>query len=139
MKINRPGRKERSALPLCHSEFLQDVTIALGRRSLKSLRYSYPILKFEVANENGDAGARERLNIEAQDRLDVLVKLSIWDDGIAWIYIRQKQPKTPAFRKFEARANLAGMAPDEVAELIRATLSDPFSMEGAWTNLNHSL
>jgi hypothetical protein len=133
----RRALRKRSRLPLCHSAFLQDVTIALGRRSLKSLRYSNPVLKFEVKNEDADDRTIERMNIEAQARLDVLVKLSIWDDGIAWIYIRQKQSKTPAFRKFEAHANLAGMGPDEVAELIRTTLKNPFAMEGTWTNLNH--
>jgi hypothetical protein len=132
MKSKAPKRRERSTLSLCRSEFLQDVTIALGRRSLKGLRYHNPVLRFEVENEDGDDGAFERLNIEAQDRLDVFVKLSIWEDGIAWICFRRKQErKAPASHAFEAHANLAGMGPEEIAEFIRATLDDPFSMEGA--------
>jgi hypothetical protein len=116
-------RKEQKAIPLCRSEFLQDVTIALGRRSLKSVRYQ-GTLDFELVEEDTNAGSSERLNIETR-RLGSLTRISIWADGSSWIYVKNSVI-------FEMYANLAGMEIYKVAELLHASLRDVDSVKQIW-------
>lgn len=62
LKRKKEGINEESRIPLCRSDFLQDVTIALGRRSLKWIRKSNRPLIFEVSEETIDDTLLERLD-----------------------------------------------------------------------------
>lgn len=124
--------KNRSPIPLCRSAFLQDVTIAVGRRSLKSLRQSNPKLTFDVAEDDVDGVAVERLDIEARTVSGRLTKITLWENGNAWVYARERAMKTPSQPIMKLHANLAEMAPEQIAELLRATLADPQSAEQKW-------
>jgi hypothetical protein len=121
-----------SPLPLCRSEFLQNVVIELGRRSLKSLRYSNPTLTFEVEDEAFEGTTMERLNIEARATLGSLTKIAIWEDGHSSLYFREFLHESRPAKGVELHANLAAMKVDLVAELIRATLSDFHSVKHVW-------
>lgn len=120
-------KNQRTAIPLCRSPFLQDVTIALGRRSLKGLRYRGS-LEFELAEEDTDSGSIERLNIELRT-VSHLTKISIWADGISWIYFADSRNGGVIFKK---HANLAGMDIDDVAELLRSSLRDMETVKQIW-------
>lgn len=122
----------KTPIPLCRSVFLQDITIALGRRSLKSLRQRHTILRFEVSQEEVQGIVRERLDIEAMSVLDKMTKITAWEDGAFWVYsrIRKGEPlRTPVF---EIHANLVKMSSEEIASLIRVTLSDLESVAHVW-------
>jgi len=56
----------RTAIPLCHSSILQDVTIAFGCRSLKGLRQAHPTLTFDVKNDEVKGITCERFDVEVR-------------------------------------------------------------------------
>jgi hypothetical protein len=111
---------------------MQDVVIALGRRSMKSLRYSNPVLNFEVQNEKAEFGAMERLNIEARSWSGRLVKLVIWADGVAWVFSRPGAEDVSIAQNLDRHANLAGLSAEDIADVVRCTLKDPWSTEEFW-------
>jgi hypothetical protein len=125
-------RPAKALIPLCRSPFLQDLSIALGRRYLKSLRYYHSVLSFAVAVEEREGLYQERFDIEARDRLSSMTKITIWENGNAWVYRRLGYGKNLYAPAFEAHANLAGMDVEEVAELLRATLRDFDSTLRSW-------
>jgi hypothetical protein len=122
----------KTPIPLCRSVFLQDITIALGRRSLKSLRQWHTILRFEVSREEIQGIVRERLDIEAMSVLDKMTKITAWEDGAFWVYSRIRRGKPLLTPVFEIHANLAKMSSNEIASLIRVTLLDLESVEHVW-------
>jgi hypothetical protein len=124
--------KNRSQIPLCRSKFLQDVTIALGRRSLKSLRQAHPTLTFVVAFDEVEGSKVERLDVEARTLSGRLTKVTLWEDGVSWVYSRERATKAPSHPLLEIHADFAGMDAEEVAELLRTTLSDLPSAEKKW-------
>lgn len=126
-------KPSRSAIPLCRSEFLQDVTIALGRRSLKSLRYNNRSLQFAVSHQDSNGEVFERLEIEVHRSSRGMTAMILWENGTALVYFRVPQPnKSLPTRKFELHANLSGMDAEDVAGLIRATLADFASVRHIW-------
>ena len=120
-------RSKRTAIPLCRSSFLQDITIALRRRSIKGLRY-HRLLEFELVEEDTESGPIERLNIESRTVSDV-TKISIWADGISWIYFSDCRHEDVIFTK---HADLSGMDIDDVAELLRSSLRDMETAKKVW-------
>src|SRR6267378_3076171 len=86
-----PMAKARNLIPLCRSRFLQDVTIALGRRSLKSLRYGTRTLRFDVSEENVNGVMTERLDSEARTRAGKMTKVVLWEDGLSWVHSGEKR------------------------------------------------
>ena len=118
-------------IPVCRSEFLQDVTIALGRRSLKSLRHRNAALHFAVSEEEVNGEPHERLDIEVRTRSGASTNITIWQDGVTWVHSRLREG-LPTRTAFETHANLAGMDYAEVASLIRATLCDLESVQHIW-------
>ena len=121
-----PGTHE--PIPLCNSEFLQDFTLALGRRSLKSIRQQYSHLGFEVSFENGISERYERLDIEARGRGRSLIKITLWEDGAAWLYYRDDSGK----QKAEQYANLKALDSEKIADLVRLTLREFSKAEEIW-------
>lgn len=131
-------KKSKSAIPICRSDFLQDVTIALGRRSLKSLRMSNPTLVFTVSEDEVNGLSVERLDIEARTTLGRLTKMTLWEDGRSWVWSRDRAKKTKKqpTPTLDVYATLVGLQPDDIAELLRATLTDPQSAVEKLLRLN---
>ena len=120
-------------IPVCRSPFLQDVTIALGRRSLKSLRQAHSMLEFEARKEEVDGVFCERLDVEARTVLRRMTKIAIWENATSWVYCRERITNASRPRVlFETHASLAGMDAEDVAELLRATLRDLESVKHVW-------
>ena len=132
-KIEFNGRvtsKGRKAIPLCRSPFLQDVTIALGRRSLKGIRYAHRTLEFEVTEEDLHGTTSERLDIEARSVTGAVTKITLWEDGLSWLFVaRSGAAARPIFKQ---HANLGDLEVTEVAELLRDTLKDFESVRHLW-------
>jgi len=126
-----PNEKDKTKIPLCRSDFLQDVTISLGRRSLKSIRKSNQ-LTFEVSEECIEGKSLERLDVEAESWSEGLTRIVLWEDAVSYMYSHEVKHPTPDRPAIEIQANLAGMSPEDVAALIRATLTDPVQAKGEW-------
>jgi hypothetical protein len=124
--------KNKSMIPLCRSRFLEDVTIAFGRRSLKSLRKSNPTLVFEVTEDGADGTAMERLDIEARTILGRITKITLWEDGLSWVYCQDRCSTSSKRQTLDFHARLDAMNIDEIVELLRKTLVDAPAAEAAW-------
>jgi hypothetical protein len=124
--------KNRSSIPLCQSGFLQDVTIALGRRSLKSLRKLNSTLIFNVSQDAVNGVAIERLDIEARTLLGRMTKITLWEDGAAWVYCRERVMKASNHPRLDVHACLKGTDAVDIAQLLRITLADAPSAEAEW-------
>jgi hypothetical protein len=129
----------RTVIPLCRSTYLQDITIALGRRSLKSLRQAHPTLTFDVKQDEASGTVCERFDIEARTRLGGLTKITIWEDSTSWVYFAERRDKASRTRAFETHANLVGMNIEDAAKLIRATLRDFESVQHVWQGIAVSI
>src|SRR5436190_18930953 len=114
--------KQRKLLPLCHSEFLQDVTIALGLRSFKGLKYACDTLTFDVSYKDCQGRSYEQLNVESWTASDRLLTISVREDGIGWLYSAIRRKNAHPQDVFEATADLSDFSPEEIASLWRATL-----------------
>jgi hypothetical protein len=106
--------------------------IAFGSRSLKSLRKSNSTLVFKVTEEETDGTAVERLDIEARTILGRITKITLWEDGLSWVYCRDRFPKSSKRLTLHFHARLTAIGVDEVAELLRKTLTDALSAETMW-------
>lgn len=124
--------KKRNLIPLCRSTFLQDVTIELGRRSLKSIRYQNPTLEFDVAEEEVEGSPMERLEIETRNITGGITAMTIWANGVAWVYFRSHRNKASSEHFFQTHANFSGMTTEQIAQLLRDTLADPVSVRKLW-------
>lgn len=127
-----PNEKDKSRIPLCRSRLLQDVTIALGRRSLKSLRQSHRSLTFEVGKDCVEGASVERLDFEARTWGGRLTRVVLWEDALSWMYCREETTNVPGKSAVEIQADLATMSAQGIADLIRKTLVDPVFAEGEW-------
>jgi len=122
---------KRTPVPLCRTDWLQDITIELGRRSLKTVRRRYEDLIFEAAEEPVDDVVYERFDVEGRIGVKArVIRISVWEHGISWIYISEVE--NGERKCFETRSSLKEMAPHEVAGLIRATLIDFHSVRDVW-------
>ena len=126
------AKEEQRRIPFCNSPFLQDVTIELGRRSLKSVRRSKRTLDFAVSKEDVDGVVLERLDIEARDSCEFMTKITLWENGSSWVFCAKGKKNTPWQVAFETHANLAGMKAEQIAELIRGTLRELGDVRPVW-------
>jgi hypothetical protein len=136
MKREHPCRKEgpsvpnRKLLPFCRSPFLQDVTIALGLGSLKSLRKRR--LLFDVSSKEYDGKVHEALEMEAQSIIGNMVHITLWEDGIAWLHSAHRPANRPPQNVLETHSDFSEYLPEAIAAVLRATLTDPNSAWHFW-------
>jgi hypothetical protein len=115
---------------------LQDVTIELGRVSLKSVRRAARSLKFTVAEDEAGEDAIERLDIEVRTFSGKLTKISLWQDGTSWVYSGLCKRNSPRKIAVELYANLALLSAVKIAQLLRSTLADLASVYAEWEALS---
>jgi hypothetical protein len=108
----------KSPIPLCRSQLLQDVSIALGRR-LKALRHRTWELDFEVAKDKETA--EERFSVIERRGREYL-RVVIWEDKLALYLHGPPREKHQRARYTRYYANLKDYDPTEIAVLIRDTL-----------------
>ena len=118
--------RTKGAIPLCRSDLLQDVTIALGPR-LKAVRYRHRKKLTFTVSEDPKCDDIERLEIEADEFPGIRKKIALWADGTAWFWHATQQAPV-----FECHASLAGMSPCGIADLIRASLMDFAAAREQW-------
>ena len=120
--------RRKGVIPLLKSLYLQDISIALGRR-LKGVRYRNSKLTFEGAFEvKGES--IERLNIEAISHLGNMTKIVIWEDAIAWLFYRFRTSQ--GTNQFQLHANLEAFTAEGVAQLIRVSLVNLGAVKEEW-------
>jgi hypothetical protein len=99
---------------------------------MKSLRKSNPTLTFNVSEDDVDGSSIERLDIEARTATGRLTKVTLWQDGMAWLYSRARAKNAPSKPTLEIHANLAGIEAEGIAEILRTTLDDPLAAQKEW-------
>lgn len=136
-RLSKSMKKETGKLPLCKSDYLQDLTIALGRLSLKSVRQSYKALEFSATFEEVGDATIERLNIDGQNLHNGYTKIVVWENATAWACHLERRKSALERRNSptmaqELLATFSDMEIEDVAELIRATLKDFESNRAKW-------
>ncbi len=124
--MHSPSPPAQGHIPLCRSDLLQDVTIALGR-SMKSVRHSHQEITFTVSHD-ARADGMERLDIEAHEFPGIRKKIILWEDALAWIW-HSATPREPAF---ECQASFERLPPDGIAHILRASLTDFTAAREQW-------
>jgi hypothetical protein len=130
--MSKKNITQKGRIPLCKSDFLQDVTIQLGQR-MKSVRKANLTLSIVASI---DKCGMERLDFTADSVPNRMSKLVLWEDGLAWFFER-KNSKACRKSDFECYANFATFSPYELAEIIRSSLIDWNSAKLVWENYAH--
>src|SRR3954470_17508070 len=75
-----------SKIPLCRSEILQDLSIALGRRFAKRNPFRSFTVEADFCDHEGDS--LERLAAWASTHYGTRVALNLWENGRVWVGVR---------------------------------------------------
>lgn len=122
-KLSRPTptrrnrSKMRAQMPLCRSLFLQDLSIALGRY-MKRLKRGKRRFIVERSVDNTDGTDRERLDLELRSLLGFLAKCTIWEDGVAWVYVRRDSPKRDRHVVYREYLDLRALTLKEAGDIL---------------------
>lgn len=118
-----PQKKDLSVVP--DSDFLQDVSIFLGKR-LKSVRRNTKNISFECSKNNEDD--LEKFSIEALlSYRNTMVKIVLWEDAKSWTFRRDSSNSD-----LETYSDVSDLTPYGVADLIRMTLLQPEKIDDFW-------
>jgi hypothetical protein len=109
-------------IPLCQTEFLQDISIELGRRFTPS-RHPWRSFSAEVQMCEHEGEQVERLALWASAYYGTWANLTLWEDRRVWVGVAL----SPAENNEEYRVGFypqcAGFAPERIAEAFRDTVS----------------
>lgn len=73
-------------IPLCRSEWLQDVSIELGRRF--AIRHPFRSFQVQLDTCEHDGEQLERMAVWASTWYGTLVNLTLWDDHTFWVEVQ---------------------------------------------------
>ena len=108
-------------IPFCRSTFLQDVTIAIGRRRK---RFSYSRCTFDVENTETDEGSLECLLMTAGHTY-----VRIWEDGRASVVFHVVPGKHEKAICWWFYPDISNFTPEGIAQAMRDTVAVPDSKE----------
>jgi len=108
-------------IPLCRAEFLQDISIELGRR----FAAYHPFRSFtaEVDTCEHDGQTLERLTVWASTYYGTGVNLTLWEDGTTWVSVTLRPAENNGEYTVGLYPQCGGFAPESVAEAFRDTVS----------------
>lgn len=107
--------------PLCRSDWLQDVSIELGRRFAESRPFSSFTVQAETCQHEGEE--LERLTIYASTPYGTLVNLTLWDDHILWIGVKIHAAENSSEFEVGFYPRCDGLSSDRIAEAFRDTVA----------------
>ena len=115
-----PTRKARQRIPLCRAEVLQDITIALGRRSKG---FSYSLFDFDCSVSQDDDGdsSYECLTIRGQLHDRSILSLHVWEDRTAQLQYSRKDSRLPQAYRWSFYPNLGGFTPEGIVAALKET------------------
>jgi hypothetical protein len=108
-------------IPLCRSEWLQDVSIELGRR----FAVSHPFKSFtaDVDTCEHEGESLERLTVWASTYYGTLVNLSFWDDRTLWVGVRLHAAENNSEYEVGFYRRCDGLSSERIAEAFRDTVA----------------
>src|SRR5258708_34410735 len=108
-------------IPLCRAEFLQDISIELGRR----FAACHPFRSFsaEVDTCEHEGETLERLAVWASTYCGTGVNLALWEDGMVWISVILQPAENNGEYRVGFYPKCGGCAPQRVAEAFRDTVA----------------
>lgn len=108
-------------IPFCRAEWLQDVSIELGRRF--AARHPFRGFGAEVGTCEHEGEELEQLTIWASTWSETMVCLSLWDDHT--LRVRMTLRETGNNDEFELCfwPEYSGLSPERVAEAFRDTVA----------------
>src|SRR5687768_17059078 len=112
---------DHSQIPLCRSEWLQDVTIELGRR----FAGRNPFRTFDVRVDTCDHNVEqlERLTVSASTMHGTLVNLTLWEDRTIWVAVILRAAENNSEYQLGFYPPSAGLTSDRLAEAFRDTFA----------------
>lgn len=110
-----------SKIPLCRSEWLQDVSIELGRRF--ATRHPFRSFTVEVDTCEHQGEQLERLAVWASTMYGTLVNLTLWDDRTVWVSVTLRAAENNPEYKVGFYPQCDGFGSERVAEAFRDTVS----------------
>ncbi len=121
-------------IPICESEFLQDVSIELGKR-LKAIRYAAKgeRLEFRTSTTENDHGEWECFDAIRWMKQSEYLQVVVCENGAANFVYRQPLVHKHDTARYEAYIiNVANWTPYEVADLMRDSLLNDIGVRETW-------
>lgn len=112
---------EAPRIPLCRSEWLQDISIELGRRF--AARHPFRSFSTEVDTCEHDGEQIERFAVWASTWYETLVNLTLWEDGTIWVSVRLRASENNAEYKIGFYPQCQDFTSERIAESFRDTVS----------------
>lgn len=110
---------DKQIIPFCRSEFLQNVSIELGRR-LKHISGSLAV-EVDICEHEGDNF--ERLSIWIFTSTCTRISLTLWDDGTVLIGVALLPSQNNKEYEIEFYPLCKGFSPEKIVEALRDTIS----------------
>jgi hypothetical protein len=129
---------DHSRIPVCESDFLQDVSIELGRR-LKSLRHRAKPgrLEFRISTTERDDGEWECFDVTCWMGRSGYIQVVICENGVAnYMYCETVARKHDTTRYEGYIITIAGWTPSKVADLMHDSLLDENDVRKTWRKLD---
>jgi hypothetical protein len=110
-----------SQIPLCRSDWLQDVSIELGRRF--AARHPFRSFTAQVDTCEHEGADFERLAVWASTWYGTLVNLTLWEDRTVWVGVMLRAAENNPEYKVGFYPQCNGFASERVAEAFRDTVA----------------
>ncbi len=126
--------EDRSRIPLCESDFLQDVSIELGKR-LKAVSYATKSgrLEFRISTAERDDGEWECFDAIRWMGRGEYIQVVVCENGAAnYVYREPSAHKHNATHYEGYVISVAGWASYDVADLLRDSLMDEVGVRDTW-------
>ena len=108
-------------IPLCRSEWLQDVSIELGRRFAADHPFRSLNVEVDLCEHEGEW--LERLTVWADTWYGTLVNLTLWDDHTLWMSVTLRAAENNSEFEVGFYPQCDGVSSDRIVEAFRGTVS----------------
>src|SRR5437660_334961 len=108
-------------IPFCRAEFLQDISIELGRRF--SARHPFRSFAAEADTCEHAGETLERLGVWASTYYGTGTNLTLWEDGTVWVSVTLRPAENNEEYTVGFYPLCDGFAPGRIAEGFRDTVS----------------
>jgi hypothetical protein len=109
-------------IPLCRTEFLQDFSIALGRR-LKPIQHASKSIVVEADTCEHEGQSLERLAVWIDTWNYTRVCLTVWEDGTVWICVALLPTRNNKKYQISFYPQCNSLTHEGVVEALRDTVS----------------